>query len=324
MSDLNIVFAGTPEFAAGHLSALLAHNYAVSAVYTQPDRKAGRGKKLQASAVKQVALAHDLPVHQPLNFKDQADIDALAAQKPDLLVVVAYGLLLPQAVLDIPKYGCINVHASILPRWRGAAPIERAIEAGDAETGVTIMQMDIGLDTGDMLNIKKLPITASTTGDSLREELMQVGTPALLESIDAIANGQSQGEKQNDDLACYAKKLSKEEAAIDWQQSAEAIDRKIRAFNSANVNVAHFNEERIKFWQTEVVSMTEVAADEQASANDKKPGEILAITKKFIDVACAEGILRLRELQLPNAKRMPVHAILNGKKDFFSVGQCFE
>ena len=213
--SLRIVFAGTPDFAARHLAALLSSEHEVIAVYTQPDRPAGRGKKLTASPVKTIALEHDIPVYQPENFKSDEAKQELADLNADIMVVVAYGLLLPQVVLDTPKLGCINVHGSILPRWRGAAPIQRSIWAGDAETGVTIMQMDIGLDTGDMLKIATLPIEASDTSASMYEKLAGLGPDALIDCLADIAAGKAEPVKQDDELANYAKKLSKEEARID-------------------------------------------------------------------------------------------------------------
>jgi methionyl-tRNA formyltransferase len=312
--SLKIVFAGTPPIAATHLQALLDPGLNVIAVYSQPDRPSGRGKKLQASPVKTLALEHHIPVYQPINFKNAEDVAVLAALKPDLLVVVAYGLLLPKSVLDIPQYGCINVHASLLPRWRGAAPIERAIEAGDKMTGITIMQMDIGLDTGDMLTIRELPISAEATGDSLREQVGIAGSESLLTAIDLLQQQALQPVPQNHDQANYAHKLNKEEAQVDWQQPAAVLDRKIRAFNSANVCFTLYQGERIKLWRAVPLSLS----------TKKMPGEILEVSKGGITVACGEGVLQLQQLQLPNSNKMDVTAILNGKKDFFVVGHHFE
>lgn len=313
MSDLKIVFAGTPEFSATSLMALIKAEFHIEAVYTQPDRQAGRGKKLQASPVKTTAIDYNIPVYQPLNFKDLADVATLAALEPDLMIVVAYGLLLPQSVLDIPKYGCINVHASLLPRWRGAAPIERAIAAGDAMTGITIMQMDIGLDTGDMLNRRQVAIHAETTGDSLRQQLAESGNEALIETLQQIKNNNLQPEKQDNTQANYAHKLQKEEAEINWREPAPEIDRKIRAFNSSNVCYTHFADERIKLWQ----------AIPLAETSNKTPGTIIEVNKKHIVVACGEGCLQLLQLQLPNAKKMDVAAIINGKQGMFVAGKAF-
>jgi len=228
---LRIVFAGTPEFAAAPLKALLDTPHQIVAVYTQPDRPAGRGQKLMPSPVKQLAVENAIPVLQPPSLKDAAAQAELAALEPDLLVVVAYGLILPQAVLDIPRFGCINSHASLLPRWRGAAPIQRAVQAGDAESGVTVMQMEAGLDTGPMLLKVRTPITADDTGGSLHDRLAELGPPAVIEAIAGLASGTLMGEVQDDALANYAHKLNKDEARIDWSRPAIELERPIRAFN---------------------------------------------------------------------------------------------
>src|SRR5690606_33051097 len=231
MPALNIVFAGTPPFAARHLASLLETQHRIVAVYTQPDRAAGRGKQLQPSAVKTLALAHDLPVFQPASLKSTEEQQQLAQLQPDVMVVVAYGLLLPQAVLDIPKFGCINVHGSLLPRWRGAAPIQRALWAGDKETGVAIMQMEAGLDTGPVLLEARLPILADDTSASLYEKLAQLGPTALCDALHQLPDLLSKAQPQNDSLATYAHKLSKEEAQLDWQRPADELERWVRAFN---------------------------------------------------------------------------------------------
>lgn len=253
---LRIIFVGTPDFAARHLSALIDSHHEVIGVYTQPDRPAGRGKKLTASPVKELALEHNIPVFQPENFKSDEAKQELVDQNADLMVVVAYGLLLPQAVLDTPKLGCINVHGSILPRWRGAAPIQRSIWAGDAETGVTIMQMDIGLDTGDMLKIATLPIEATDTSASMYDKLAELGPVALVDCLSDIADGSAIAQKQDDELANYAKKLSKEEAKIDWTMDAIAIERSVRAFNPWPMSHFSVEDKAIKVWQSRVESYT--------------------------------------------------------------------
>jgi methionyl-tRNA formyltransferase len=315
---LRIIFAGTPEFAAEHLTALLDSRHQVIAVYSQPDRPAGRGKKLSASPVKDVALAHDIPVYQPLNFKSPEAVAELAALNADLMVVVAYGLILPKVVLDAPRLGCINVHASILPRWRGAAPIQRAIEAGDSETGVTIMQMDVGLDTGDMLTKAFCPILADDTGGSLHDKLITIGTPALLEALDQIAAGTLKREKQDDSQSNYAPKLSKEEAALNWQLPAPELERKVRAFNP--FPVAHTktagtgDDQRIRVWAAK-------ASDKPTSAT---PGSITQISVDGLWVACTQGQLILEQLQLPGKKAMCVNEILRGHPDLFKVGDQLE
>lgn len=317
-NPLNIIFAGTPEFAAEHLKALIGSNHKVIAVYSQPDRPAGRGKKLTASPVKEVALAHDIPVYQPLNFKGDEAKTELAALNADLMVVVAYGLILPTAVLDTPRLGCINVHASILPRWRGAAPIQRAIEAGDSETGVTIMQMDVGLDTGDMLIKAFCPILSTDTGGVLHDRLLAIGTSALLEALDQIQSGQTSRIKQDDSLSNYAPKLNKEEAALNWHLPAIELERKVRAFNP--FPVAHTkpagadNDARIRVWA--------------ASASDKTVnaplGSITQITPEGVWVACKEGQLILENIQLAGKKALNVGEILRGHPDLFKTGEQLE
>ncbi|MGX1923662.1 methionyl-tRNA formyltransferase [Vibrio sp. NH-7] len=307
---LKIVFAGTPDFAARHLAALLSSEHEVIAVYTQPDRPAGRGKKLTASPVKNIALEHNIPVYQPENFKSDEAKQELAELNADLMVVVAYGLLLPQAVLDTPKLGCINVHGSILPRWRGAAPIQRSIWAGDNKTGVTIMQMDIGLDTGDMLKIATLPIEATDTSATMYEKLAELGPDALVECLTDIAQGKAVPEKQDDELANYAKKLSKEEARINWADDAEHIERCVRAFNPWPMSHFEAAENSIKVWQSRV--------DEQTS--DKPAGTILQADKTGIYVATGNGVLVLEQLQVPGKKAMSVQDILNSRASWFEVG----
>lgn len=315
---LRIIFAGTPEFAAEHLKALLDSRHQVIAVYSQPDRPAGRGKKLHASPVKEVALAQDIPVYQPLNFKSPEAVAELAALNADLMVVVAYGLILPKVVLDAPRLGCINVHASILPRWRGAAPIQRAIEAGDSETGVTIMQMDVGLDTGAMLITAFCPILAEDTGGSLHDKLISIGTPALLEALDQIAAGTLRPKKQDDSQSNYAPKLSKEEAALNWQIPALELERKVRAFNP--FPIAHTkpagtsDDQRIRVWAAKTSDNPTTAA----------PGSITHVDAAGLWVACAQGQLILEQLQLPGKKAMSVSEILRGHPDLFSVGDQLE
>ncbi len=308
--SLRIVFAGTPDFAARHLAALLSSEHEVIAVYTQPDRPAGRGKKLTASPVKNIALEHDIPVYQPENFKSDEAKQALADLNADIMVVVAYGLLLPQAVLDTPKLGCINVHGSILPRWRGAAPIQRSIWAGDAETGVTIMQMDIGLDTGDMLKIATLPIEATDTSASMYEKLAGLGPQALIDCLADIAADKAVPVKQDDELANYAKKLSKEEARINWNDDAAHIERCVRAFNPWPMSHFEAAENSIKVWQSRVAEQT----------SDKPAGTIVQADKTGIYVATGNGVLVLDQLQVPGKKAMPVQDILNSRASWFEVG----
>ena len=308
--SLRIVFAGTPDFAARHLAALLSSEHEVIAVYTQPDRPAGRGKKLTASPVKNLALEHNIPVYQPENFKSDEAKQELAALNADIMVVVAYGLLLPKAVLDTPKLGCINVHGSILPRWRGAAPIQRSIWAGDSETGVTIMQMDVGLDTGDMLKIATLPIEASDTSGSMYDKLAELGPQALVECLSDIAQGTAVAVKQDDALANYAQKLSKKEAKIDWTLSAQAIERCVRAFNPWPMSHFAVADNQIKVWQARV----------EAGSSNQAAGTILKADKTGIYVATGAEILVLESLQIPGKKALPVQDILNARASWFEVG----
>ncbi|MEZ8144484.1 methionyl-tRNA formyltransferase [Enterovibrio norvegicus FF-33] len=313
--SLRIAFAGTPDFAALHLAALLSSHHDVVAVYTQPDRPAGRGKKLTASPVKVLAQEHNIPVYQPASLKAEDAQQELAAIDADIMVVVAYGLLLPKVVLDTPRLGCINVHGSILPRWRGAAPIQRAIWAGDTETGVTIMQMDEGLDTGDMLKIATLSIDPKETSATLYQRLAELGPDALVHCLDDIAADKAVAEKQNDELANYAKKLSKEEAQIDWSMSAVEIERCIRAFNPWPVSyftltVNDQGEHNIKVWDADVET------DESTSV----PGTILSADKKGIRVATGNGVLCLTSIQPPGKKAMSAADMLNSRRDWFEPG----
>lgn len=312
-SPLRIVFAGTPDFAATVLQAVLGSRHQVIACYTQPDRPAGRGRKLTPSPVKAMALEHEIPVYQPLNFKAEEDVANLAALRADLMVVVAYGLILPKVVLDTPRLGCINVHASILPRWRGAAPIQRAIAAGDLESGITIMQMDVGLDTGDMLLKESTPISNTDTGGSLHDRLAQIGGSAIIDTLESIAEGTTQPQPQDDSLATYARKLSKEEGRLDWQRSAIELHNLIRAFNPWPVTHTELDDKTLRVWQA--------CSVEQHS--DQAPGTLVAVNRDSLDVATGDGILRLTELQLPGGKRLPVAAILNSRADWFSVGNRF-
>lgn len=306
---LRIVFAGTPEFAAEHLEALLASQHQVIAVYTQPDRPAGRGQKLTPSPVKRLALQHDIPVHQPSTLRDSAAQAELAALEPDLLVVVAYGLILPQTVLDIPRLGCINSHASLLPRWRGAAPIQRAIEAGDAESGVTVMQMEAGLDTGPMLLKVSTPIAPGDTGGSLHDRLAGLGARALVEAVDALSTGSRQGEPQDDTQATYAHKLNKGEARLDWSRPAQELERQIRAFNPWPICHGSLNGETLKVLAAE------------AGQGSGPAGTILAIDREGLTVACGSAALRLTRLQLPGGKPLAFADLYNSRRERFTVGQ---
>ncbi|SFX78480.1 methionyl-tRNA formyltransferase [Marinospirillum alkaliphilum] len=313
---MRIVFAGTPEFAATSLKAVLAAcdtNHQVVAVYTQPDRPAGRGRKLKPSPVKELALQHQLPVYQPLSLKDEAAQAELRALQPDLMIVVAYGLLLPQAVLDIPTLGCINVHASLLPRWRGAAPIQRALLAGDSATGVTLMQMDAGLDTGAMLLKTHCPITATDTSASLHDKLAIQGGEALQQLLQQLDQYQATAETQNPAEACYAAKLSKEEARVSWPRPATELDRTVRGYNPWPVAWFTEGDDVIRIWQAKPLNIE----------HNAQPGTLLDIEKDGLIVACGEGCLKLTQLQLPGGRQMNVTDLLNGHPERFAAGQLF-
>lgn len=305
---MRIVFAGTPEFAAEHLKALLASPHDIVAVYTQPDRPAGRGQKLMPSPVKQLALEHGIPVLQPPSLRAPEAQAELAALAPELMVVVAYGLILPQGVLDIPRLGCINSHASLLPRWRGAAPIQRAVQAGDAESGVTVMRMEAGLDTGPMLLKVSTPIGAQDTGGSLHDRLAQMGPAAVLEAIDGLAQGTLVGEVQDDSLANYAHKLNKDEARIDWTRPAIELERLVRAFFPWPICHSTLHGEAVKV----------LAA--QLDEGTGQPGEIIAASKEGLTVACGAQALRLTRLQLPGGKALNFSDLFNSRREKFLVG----
>lgn len=309
---MRVIFAGTPEFSAHHLKILIDSQHDIVGVYTQPDRKAGRGKKLLASPVKLLSEEHKLPLFQPLSLKNIEAQQQLSDLDADIMVVVAYGLILPQAVLDLPRYGCVNVHASLLPRWRGAAPIQRAIAAGDQITGITIMQMDVGLDTGDMLLKTECMIEPFDTGGELHDKLMHQGGPALLEALSQIEQQTTKPESQDDSLACYASKLTKEEAAIDWSLSALTLHNMIRAFNPFPMAYFFQGDERIRVWQAAVSDTT--------NQNGEPPGTILSADNQGVHVACGDGVLMLKQLQLPGKKCLPVADILNGNTKRFLTG----
>jgi methionyl-tRNA formyltransferase len=291
---LSLIFAGTPEFSVPALEALLASRHRVVAVYTQPDRPAGRGQQVTMSAVKQCALRHQLPVEQPPTLKDAAAVERLAQWSADLMIVVAYGLLLPKAVLQAPRLGCVNIHASLLPRWRGAAPIQRAIQAGDEESGVTIMQMDVGLDTGPMLLERVTPIDARETAASLHDRLAVLGAAAVVEAIEAIAAGSASPREQPQEGATYAAKIRKEEALIDWNQAALKIDRQVRAFNPWPIAETRWNGQQLRVWEA-------VPLANRASA---PPGTVTATSAAGIEVATGDGTLQLTRVQAAGRKAM--------------------
>ena len=301
MQPLNIVFAGTPAFTLPCLDALAASKHHLKAVYTQPDRPAGRGRAVQASAVKTWAQAHQLPVYQPLNFKDSQAISDLAALSPDILVVIAYGLILPQAVLDIPRLGCINVHASLLPRWRGASPIQQAILHGDQQTGVTIMQLDAGMDTGAMLTQFSCPIQSTDTAESLHDRLSILAREPLLATLDLLATSQAQATPQDNAFATHAPKIKKDDAIIDWHKPAIEIDRQIRAFNPWPTTWTQAEDQILRIHQARVIEQRVTQA----------PGTILSIDKQGMLVATGENALLIETLQFSGGKAMSVADWLN-------------
>ncbi|WP_275556440.1 methionyl-tRNA formyltransferase [Mixta sp. Marseille-Q2659] len=308
--SLKIIFAGTPDFAARHLDALLTSEHQIVGVFTQPDRPAGRGNKLTASPVKLLAQQHDIPVFQPKSLRPEENQQLVAVLQADVMVVVAYGLILPQAVLDMPRLGCINVHGSLLPRWRGAAPIQRSLWAGDNETGVTIMQMDAGLDTGGMLLKLACPITAADTSATLYARLAELGPQGLLQTLAHLSQGNIKPEPQDNNLATYAEKLSKEEAQLNWSLSAAQLERCIRAFNPWPVSYFYIDEQPVKVWQASVLP----------HQDGYQPGEIVQADKNGIQVATSEGILNIQTLQPAGKKAMSVQDILNSRREWFTPG----
>jgi methionyl-tRNA formyltransferase len=313
-SSHRIIFAGTPDFAATHLEGLLQSGHRVVAVYTQPDRPAGRGKKLQSSPVKKRAEAAGIPVFQPASLKSEQAQQELEHIGADVMVVVAYGLILPQSVLDIPRIAALNVHASLLPRWRGAAPIQRAIEAGDHETGITIMQMDAGLDTGNMLACASCAIGQNSTAASLHDELAQMGVPLLLDALNTLPEHLEAGRPQANELATYADKILKPEAQINWSEQALLISRKIRAFNPFPVCHTFIGDNRVKI---------HLASANDESAEAAAPGTILSADSGGIAVACGSGQLCITHLQLPGGKPLTAEQVLHAKSALFAPGVRF-
>lgn len=313
--SLRVVFAGTPDFAAASLLALLDSRHQVVAAYTQPDRPAGRGRKLTPSPVKALAQEHGLPVHQPTSLKDTDAQQTLAALEADVLVVVAYGLILPQAVLDIPRLGCLNVHASLLPRWRGAAPIQRAIEAGDTRSGVTIMQMDAGLDTGAMLLVRETPITATTTGGELHDRLAPLGGEAIVEALDALATDGLTATPQPSEGVTYAAKLSKAEAELDFTRPAHELAARVRAFNPWPVAWTRLAGEPLRLWLAE--------AEAEAERPGVAPGTLLQSAPDALRIACGHDgtqVVRITRAQLPGGKPLAVRDLLNARGERFPEG----
>jgi methionyl-tRNA formyltransferase len=300
MSQKRIIFAGTPQFAVPSLLALLNSKHTVCAVYTQPDRKAGRGRKLQSSPVKLVALDSGIDIYQPITLKTSDTQAELKALEADLMVVVAYGLLLPKAVLKLPRLGCINVHASLLPRWRGAAPIQRALMAGDIETGITLMQMDVGLDKGPMLKTEACAILPDDTGETLHDRLAQLGAQVLASAIDDLEN--LPATPQDHSQKTYAKKLDKAEAQLDWNMPAIALERKIRAFNPWPVAQANLFNQTLRLWAAQTLS---------SKPTSLPIGSVIRCQRDGIDVVTADGILRILTVQRPGGKPISVGEFLN-------------
>lgn len=305
MKPLNIVFAGTPAFARPCLDALANTHHNLQAIYTQPDRPAGRGRQLHASPVKEWALAHNIPVYQPIHFKESESIEDLNRLSPDVMIVIAYGLILPTSVLSIPRFGCINVHASLLPRWRGASPIQHAILHGDKQSGVTIMQMDKGMDTGDMFTHVTCTINPSDTASDLHDRLSQLAAKPLIETLEGLQSGLINAHKQSDKLVTYAPKINKDDARIDWTQTAHEIEQKIRAFNPWPIAFTHANESVVRIHKATVID----------DCSDQPPGTILSLEKKGMLVATGANVLLVERIQFSGGKAMSVCDWLNAGRD---------
>jgi len=327
-SPLRVVFAGTPDFAAASLQALIAHKdhnqYELVGVYTQPDRPAGRGQKLVQSPVKQLAVKHDIPVYQPINFKQEDDKKQLAELNADIMIVAAYGIILPKDILETPKMGCINVHASLLPRWRGAAPIHRAIIAGDEVTGITIMQMDVGLDTGDMLLKAECEIGASETYASLHDRLATLGGTALIDALEKLKASEIIPEPQDEADTCYAAKLTKQEGNLDWSQTSALLERQVRALSPWPAAYTFSQAGSMKIHAASSLNASSVSTMLTSNTEQLPTGTILKSDKSGVLVSTGEGALLISELQFAGGKRMKVQDALNGKhKTALDVGKQF-
>ena len=316
---MKIVFAGTPVFAAAHLAKILDNGgYDVIGVYTQPDRPSGRGKQELPSAVKSLSLKSNLLVHQPLSLNTAEEVKIFKNLKPDVMVVVAYGMILPKSILQSPLHGCINVHTSLLPRWRGAAPIQRAVQNGDTESGVSVIQMDEGLDTGPILGSKKLSLSKRETAQTLRDQMLLIGPTLLLNVLSQIEKGEVCAIKQDSSEACYAKKIIKSECKINWIEDALNLDRSIRAFNPDSVMFSEYKRQRVKIWQASSIETSTLTKDKQ------RVGTILRANEDGLLIKCGNGELLITEMQLPGKVKMNVSEILKSKREYFSVGSMFE
>lgn len=313
MQKLRICFAGTPDFSATHLLAVLESSHEIIAVYTQPDRPSGRGKKLHASPVKEIAERYSIPVYQPISLRSDEQEKILLGLNPDLMAVVAYGLILPKPILQIPKYGCLNVHASLLPRWRGAAPIERALLAGDTESGVTVMQMDEGLDTGDILLREKVSIEESDSRVDLEQKLCVVGKRALVHALDNLLDIQSKAVKQEDSESTYARKLEKSEALIEWNNTAEQVSRQVRAGIGRYPAYSFIDGQRLRILDVAPLAISE----------SRQPGNIVSVSKDSFTVSCSNSSIRVNAVQLPGKKPMAVRDVMNSRPTLFQSGSQF-
>jgi len=311
--NLKILFAGTPDFAGTHLEHLIQAGCKIIAVFTQPDRPSGRGRKITASPVKRIAEHNNITVYQPDSLKSTDVKDQIIKLQPDLMVVIAYGLILPKDLLEIPSYGCVNVHASLLPRWRGAAPIQRAIEAGDKKTGVSLIQMDEGLDTGDIVYEAVCDILEDETSATLYKKLANIGAKALIDFLDFLASSNVTWKKQDSSQANYAHKITKEEARIDWSKDALLLERSIRAFNPSPVSWAYINGQRLRVWKAKALSVS----------LEGLPGEIVCVDSNGIMVVCGVGGLMLLEVQLPGREKKPVWPLAYSSQQLLTIGSVF-